>query len=263
MSADHKRPLLAFVIVALLCALIIADSIRSQAVVGYLRAGAVRVVQGVELAPLPTGHHFVRTPAASAPVAAEPPSALATTATPIVPGPLPSASAPGSQPGAQPGHGAAPQAPGHAAAVGAGHQPGHPAAGAAPGHSSPGHTAPGHADLGHSAPGQQAGPGHAPAATDTPAQHATHESSHLIGSLFGEPNSATDVVDAPGAEGHHGPAPDQAPGPATSPGGPAVHWQTWTGQVHQAPGHGHRNQGHEHGHGKHGHGKHGHGHGKH
>ncbi|HEU4812393.1 MAG TPA: hypothetical protein VFT00_09650 [Nocardioides sp.] len=50
MSANHKRPLLAFVLVALACSLIVANGIRSQAVVvSVVRAGAQQLVAGVEL----------------------------------------------------------------------------------------------------------------------------------------------------------------------------------------------------------------------
>ncbi|WP_205304809.1 hypothetical protein, partial [Nocardioides sp. 616] len=38
MSAEHKRPLLAFVVVSLLCALSLGHALRSEAVVGMLRA---------------------------------------------------------------------------------------------------------------------------------------------------------------------------------------------------------------------------------
>lgn len=49
MSANHKRPLLAFVLVALACSMIIANGVRSQAVVTVVRAGAQHLVSGVEL----------------------------------------------------------------------------------------------------------------------------------------------------------------------------------------------------------------------
>lgn len=49
MSANHKRPLLAFVLVALACSMIIANGIRTQAVVSAIRAGAQHLVTGVEL----------------------------------------------------------------------------------------------------------------------------------------------------------------------------------------------------------------------
>ena len=53
MSADHKRPLFAFVLVMLACVLIIANGLRSEAFVGMLRARADRVVAGVQLVPVP------------------------------------------------------------------------------------------------------------------------------------------------------------------------------------------------------------------
>ena len=49
MSADHKRPLLAFVLVALVCSMIIANGVRTQAdVVSVVRASAQHLVAGVE-----------------------------------------------------------------------------------------------------------------------------------------------------------------------------------------------------------------------
>lgn len=49
MSANHKRPLFAFVLLALACSMIMANGIRSQAVVSVVRAGAQHLVAGVEL----------------------------------------------------------------------------------------------------------------------------------------------------------------------------------------------------------------------
>ena len=49
MSANHKRPLLAFVLVALACSMIIANGLRSQAVVSMVRAGAQHLVAGFDL----------------------------------------------------------------------------------------------------------------------------------------------------------------------------------------------------------------------
>ena len=51
MSADHKRPLYAFVIVAVLCALIIGNQLRSEAadIRKAIEAGAARVIPGMAL----------------------------------------------------------------------------------------------------------------------------------------------------------------------------------------------------------------------
>lgn len=49
MSDNHKRPLLAFVLVALACSLIIANGVRTQAVVSAVHTGAQHLVAGVEL----------------------------------------------------------------------------------------------------------------------------------------------------------------------------------------------------------------------
>ena len=56
MSADHKRPLFAFVVIAVMCVLIIANAIRSEAVVGILQHGGWRVVAGVEFISIGTVH---------------------------------------------------------------------------------------------------------------------------------------------------------------------------------------------------------------
>ena len=56
MSADHKRPLFAFVVIAVMCVLIIANAIRSEAVVGILQHGGARVVAGVEFISTGTVH---------------------------------------------------------------------------------------------------------------------------------------------------------------------------------------------------------------
>jgi hypothetical protein len=48
-STNHKRPLFAFFLVALACSMIIANGVRSQAVVSVVRAGAQRLVAGIEL----------------------------------------------------------------------------------------------------------------------------------------------------------------------------------------------------------------------
>ncbi|MBB6626729.1 hypothetical protein H5V45_05265 [Nocardioides sp. KIGAM211] len=50
---DHRRPLVAFVIVALACGLIVANGLRSQAVVGFLHRGVQHVVAGTPLQPAP------------------------------------------------------------------------------------------------------------------------------------------------------------------------------------------------------------------
>lgn len=51
MSVDHKRPLFAFVIVAIACAVIIANGIRSEAFVAMMRTGASHIVAGMVLEP--------------------------------------------------------------------------------------------------------------------------------------------------------------------------------------------------------------------
>ncbi len=50
MSADHKRPLLAFLLVAIACALIVANAARSNAMRSFVHHGVHRVVAGAELA---------------------------------------------------------------------------------------------------------------------------------------------------------------------------------------------------------------------
>ncbi len=69
MSAEHKRPLLAFAIVAIACMLILANAVRSQAVRSYLRDGAHRVAAGVELA---LDHPSLPQPVVAPPAAAAP-----------------------------------------------------------------------------------------------------------------------------------------------------------------------------------------------
>jgi hypothetical protein len=49
-SADHKRPLLAFVLVTIACMLIVVNAARSQAVRSVVHHGADRVAAGVRLA---------------------------------------------------------------------------------------------------------------------------------------------------------------------------------------------------------------------
>ncbi len=51
MSVDHKRPLFAFVIVAIACAVIVANGIRSEAFVAMMRIGASHIVAGIVLEP--------------------------------------------------------------------------------------------------------------------------------------------------------------------------------------------------------------------
>ena len=53
MSTDHKRPLFAFVVVVVMCALIIANALRSQAALGVLHDPEVRIVAGSELVTMP------------------------------------------------------------------------------------------------------------------------------------------------------------------------------------------------------------------
>lgn len=50
MSADHKRPLLAFVLVTIACLLIVVNAARSEALRSALHHGADRVAAGVRLA---------------------------------------------------------------------------------------------------------------------------------------------------------------------------------------------------------------------
>lgn len=68
MSDNHKRPLFAFVVVAIACGLIIANGVRTEALVGLLRAGAQHVVAGVPF--VPDAPHRTTVPARAA--AAEP-----------------------------------------------------------------------------------------------------------------------------------------------------------------------------------------------
>jgi len=49
MSADHRRPLFAFVLVLVVCVIIMVNGLKGQAVVVALRTGAGHVVRGVEL----------------------------------------------------------------------------------------------------------------------------------------------------------------------------------------------------------------------
>lgn len=181
MSADHKRPLIAFVIVAFLCALIIADTMRSQAVVGLLRPGQHRVVAGEELAPLTPGHQLGREP--QVPVIA--PAAPATTGASEV-------GTQGGDPGSDQGDGTA--------AVASSSAPDGGAAGASPtAHTgSPAHqpgtqgVPPDHAAVwdpvpaGGSQPGpsEEAGPGF-PGAT-APQPHATAQALQHLGGVVGQ-----------------------------------------------------------------------------
>lgn len=52
MSVDHKRPLFAFAIVAIACAVIIVNGIRSEAFVAIMRTGASHIVAGMVLEPV-------------------------------------------------------------------------------------------------------------------------------------------------------------------------------------------------------------------
>ena len=49
MPGQHKRPLLAFVVVALVCGVVIAQAVRSDAVMSLLRTAAGNVVSGSSL----------------------------------------------------------------------------------------------------------------------------------------------------------------------------------------------------------------------
>lgn len=51
MSVDHKRPLLAFAVVTIACAVILVNAVRSEAFVSLLRAETSHVVAGLGLAP--------------------------------------------------------------------------------------------------------------------------------------------------------------------------------------------------------------------
>ncbi|GAA2152328.1 hypothetical protein GCM10009844_35570 [Nocardioides koreensis] len=67
MSANHKRPLLAFAMVLVVCVLIVVDGLRGQAaVVTALRSGAGRVVEGVQLVAIkahePTSRRLMEPP---------------------------------------------------------------------------------------------------------------------------------------------------------------------------------------------------------
>jgi len=175
MSADHKRPLYAFVLVALLCALIIGNELRSQAaVIGMIKADIVRLVPGVELQQQPSEAPVLRRSQPVAPQAtgapAKPPESSAQPPAPAaVPSPRP-VREPARQP--QPvghAHGRSVAHPvdhlvrhlaGHSVGRVLGHSVGHPevrgllrtvAQAAHPAHAVPGHVR----DLVHSS-----GPGH-------------------------------------------------------------------------------------------------------
>ena len=49
MPGQHKRPLLAFVVVAIVCGVVVASALRSDAVVSLLRTAADNVVAGTSL----------------------------------------------------------------------------------------------------------------------------------------------------------------------------------------------------------------------
>jgi hypothetical protein len=123
MSADHKRPLYAFVIVAIMCALIIANALRSQAVMGVLQAGAAQVVHGTELHPQ-DAHRQPGRPV-EAPVLTVPAPVAPTATTERTPAlaPAPASTAPS----VAPGHASHPHHPvaGHSAPGVPGASPGH------------------------------------------------------------------------------------------------------------------------------------------
>jgi len=119
MSADHKRPLYAFVLVALLCALIIGNEFRSQAAyVGKILKADAGVVAGWTLDHHPADERVVRRPQA---LHRAPTEAPVEAAAPVAPAELP-ASAPATS-GSTPVQVSAPSAPssGPAPAVGRHH----------------------------------------------------------------------------------------------------------------------------------------------
>ncbi|GEP40245.1 hypothetical protein NPS01_39080 [Nocardioides psychrotolerans] len=102
MSSEQRRPLMAFCAVALVCAVIMASALRSDAVRGFLTTGieAVQeVAAGVEIAPRP--------PVKAAPVAPEPaltPAVAVVEVTrPVVSTPTRSTTRPDRGQGAKPG----------------------------------------------------------------------------------------------------------------------------------------------------------------
>ena len=129
MSADHKRPLLAFALVLVVFVIIVVDGLRGQAaVMTALRSGAGQVVKGAELVAIGAhatpSHQMMEPPvldaAGTSPDGASPAAQPAAQPTPTVP----AASAPaihGQQPAGpahpHPGSSATVQHPGHA------HQP--------------------------------------------------------------------------------------------------------------------------------------------
>lgn len=172
MSADHRRPLFAFVLVLVVCVIIMVNGLKGQAVVSALRTGAGHVVEGVELVTT-RGDHGHRSRQLM-----EPP-VLEAGATTVVVGQPPQPAAP-----AAPVAPVAPESSTTSTAPADGHahaqQPStsshpHPAAGDEHGHAS-----------GHHGKGAQAqGRGHQSRASQGSAQQVVHGLSQQVEQLLG------------------------------------------------------------------------------
>ncbi len=169
MSADHKRPLYAFVIVAIMCALIIANALRSQAVMGVLQAGVAPVVPGLQL------HHRepAEPPVLAVPEPASPPAPAASSSQ--SPSESRSSASAGSPPAATSTHHAAAGASAHPAQPQTAQQSGHHAG----------------QQAGHPQAAHQPGPSGATTPPVPPSSGAlihpfTHPANHQVGHLVGQ-----------------------------------------------------------------------------
>ena len=188
MSADHKRPLLAFALVLVVFVIIVVDGLRGQAaVMTALRSGAGQVVKGAELVAIRAhatpSHQMMEPPvldaAGTSPDGASPAAQAAAQPTPTVP----AASAPAV-------HGQQPAGPAHP-------HPGFSATVQHPGHHGHAHQPREHSDRGHEgrASGQQV------------VQHLTHQLGQLLGQHAGPvpgrgPESRSDRGRGHGQRGH-------------------------------------------------------------
>ncbi|NYD42572.1 hypothetical protein [Nocardioides panaciterrulae] len=238
MSADHKRPLYAFVLVAIICALIIANALRSQAVVGVLQADVARVLPGVELQHrVPAEPPLLAVPAPAPPAPASPAPAASSASSSSAAGSSATGGSPAAPASAPALHGQHGQQPGHIAH--------HPDPGASTSHQSPQWPGAPVAGLAHHAVGQVAH--HAVGqvahhAVGQVAHHAVGQVGHTVGHTVGQAGHGI----GGGVGGGFGHAVTSAIGPGvvhqvlpgvTEPGGPrTAHLATGVHDGHPARG---------------------------